>query len=115
KALKDGGVYRDDIGHCWPAGMSRIMTRGWPIAMMQLPTAIFMGRGSLSRVRVIYLDGRAHTDPDIVVRSFNGESIGRWEGDTLVVETKNFTADPHHWIDQSAAASDELRIIQRIR
>src|SRR5688572_11909900 len=42
KALKDGGVYRDDIGQCWPAGMPLIMTRVWPIAMIQLPTALYM-------------------------------------------------------------------------
>src|SRR5262249_25295144 len=33
KALKDGVVYRDDIGQCWPSGMPLIMTRVWPIAM----------------------------------------------------------------------------------
>src|SRR5512145_1127252 len=115
KALKDGGVYRDDIGQCWPAGMPLIMTRVWPIAMIQLPTAIYMVSGFMNSLRVIYLDGRSHTDPDIVVRSFNGESVGRWEGDTLVVETKNFTNDPHHWVDQGVPASDELRIIERIR
>ena len=80
KALKDGGVYRDDIGQCWPAGLPLIMTRVWPIAMIQLPTAIYMISHFMNSVRIIYLDGRAHTDPDIVVRTFNGESIGRWEG-----------------------------------
>src|SRR6185369_11649315 len=45
KALKDGGVYRDDIGQCWPSGMPLIMTRVWPIAMIQLPTAIYMISG----------------------------------------------------------------------
>src|SRR5512145_494020 len=115
KALKDGGVYRDDIGQCWPAGMPLIMTRVWPIAMIQLPTAIYMVSGFMNSLRTIYLDGRGHTDPDLVVRTFNGESVGRWEGDTLVVETKNFTNDPHHWVDQGVPASDELRIIERIR
>ena len=33
-ALKKGGVYRDDIGQCWPAGMPLIMTRVWPIAVV---------------------------------------------------------------------------------
>src|SRR5687768_15890891 len=42
KAQAEGKVYRDDIGQCWPAGMPVIMTRVWPIAMVQLPTAIFM-------------------------------------------------------------------------
>jgi hypothetical protein len=115
KALKDGGVYRDDIGQCWPAGVPIIMTRVWPIAMIQLPTAIYMISEFMNSMRVVYLDGRQHTDPDIVVKTFNGESVGRWEGDTLVVETKNFINDPHHWVDQGVPASDELRIIERIR
>jgi hypothetical protein len=115
KAIAEGKVYRDDIGQCWPAGVPIIMTRVWPIAMIQLPTAIYMVSEFMNSLRVVYLDGRKHTDPDIVVRTFNGESIGHWEGDTLIVETKNFTADPHHWIDQGVPASDELRIIERIK
>jgi hypothetical protein len=117
KALKEGKVYRDDIGQCWPAGMPLIMTRVWPIAMVQLPTVIFMTSTFMNSLRIIHLDGRTHSDPDIVVRSFNGESIGRWEGDTLVVDTKHFV-DHHHWMDQGGAgipASDQLHIIERIR
>jgi hypothetical protein len=117
KALADGGVYRDDIGQCWPAGMPLIMTRVWPIAMIQLPTAIYMVSGFMNSLRVIYLDGRSHTAPDIVVRSFNGESIGRWEGDTLVVDTTYFPGH-HHWMDQGGAsvpASEDLHIVERFR
>ena len=117
KALKDGGVYRDDIGQCWPAGLPLIMTRVWPIAMIQLPTAIYMISHFENSVRIIYLDGRQHTDPDIVVRTFNGESIGHWEGDTLVVDTKYFPGH-HHWMDQGGAsvpASEDLHIIERFK
>jgi len=35
QAIKEGKVYRDDIGQCWPAGVPIIMTRVWPIAMVQ--------------------------------------------------------------------------------
>jgi len=117
KALKEGGVYRDDIGQCWPAGLPLIMTRVWPIAMVQLPTVIYMISHFENSVRIIYLDGRQHTDPDIVVRTFNGESIGRWEGDTLVVNTKYFPGH-HHWMDQGGAsvpASEDLQITERFK
>jgi hypothetical protein len=114
-ATKAGQVYRDDIGQCWPAGMPVIMTRVWPVAMIQKPTAIYMISGFMNSFRTIFLDGRTHTDPDIVVRTFNGESIGRWEGDALVVETKNFTDLPYHWVDQGIPASGELRMIERYR
>ena len=117
KALKDGGVYRDDIGQCWPSGMPLIMTRVWPIAMIQMPTAIYMISGFENSIRIIYLDGRQHTPADEVVRSFDGESIGRWDGDTLVVDTQYFPGH-HHWMDQGGAsipASEDLHIIERFR
>jgi hypothetical protein len=117
RAQEQGLLYRDDIGQCWPAGMPLIMTRVWPIAMIQLPTAIYMISGFMNSLRIIYLDGRTHTDPDIVVRTFNGESIGRWEDDTLVVHTKYFPGH-HHWLDQGGAAipaSEDMEIVERIR
>ena len=117
EALKNGGVYRDDIGQCWPAGLPLIMTRVWPIAMIQLPTVIYMISHFENSVRIIYLDGRPHTDPDVVVRTFNGESIGRWEGSTLVVDTIYFPGH-HHWMDQGGAsvpASQDLHIVERFQ
>ena len=116
KATKEGKVYRSDIGLCWPPGLPIMMTRAWPVSMIQLPTSIFMIQELMNSMRIIYMDGRGHTDPDIAVPSFNGESIGRWEGDTLVIDTTNFVAD-HHWIHDrlSIPASDELHIVERIR
>ncbi|PWU11459.1 MAG: hypothetical protein C5B51_02555 [Terriglobia bacterium] len=114
KARAEGKAYHDDIGQCWPAGLPLIMTRVWPIAMIQIPTAIYMISGFMNSVRTIFLDGRQHTDPDLVVRSFNGESIGHWEGDTLVVDTRNFVED-HHWLDNGIPLTDAARIIERMR
>lgn len=113
-AAREGKVYQNDIGRCWPAGLPLIMTRVWPIAMIQLPTAIYMISEFMNSLRIIYMDGRAHTDPDLVVPSFNGESIGRWEGDALVIDTQYFPGH-HHWIDSGLPASDELHIVERIR
>ena len=104
----------DDIGNCWPAGLPVIMTRVWPIAMIQLPTAIYMVSGFMNSMRIIYLDGRPHTDPDIVVPSFNGESIGHWENDTLVVDSKYFV-DDHHWLDSGIPLTDAFHMIERMR
>src|SRR4051794_3101441 len=114
KAQAEGKVYHDDIGQCWPSGLPIMMTRVWPIAMIQLPTAVFMIQELMNTMRIVYLDGRQHTDPDIAVPSFNGESIGHWENDALVVDTRYFVAD-HHWIDAGIQASDALHIIERIR
>jgi hypothetical protein len=114
-AAAEGKVYRDDIGQCWPPGVPIIMTRVWPVAMIQLPTAVYMISGFMNSLRTVFLDGRSHTDPDLVVRTFNGESIGHWEGDTLVVDTRNFIDSEHRWVDQGVPGSGELRIIERIR
>ena len=117
KYTAEGKVYRDDIGQCWPAGLPLIMTRYWPMAMVQIPTAIYMISGFMNSVRIVYLDGRKHTDLDIIVRTYNGESIGTWEGDTLVVDTIGFRGD-HHWMDQGGVAipaGEQLHIVERIR
>jgi hypothetical protein len=121
QALKEGAEaraagrpYRDSIGQCYPPGMPMMMTRVWPIAMIQLPTAIYMVSGFDNGLRMIYLDGRPFSDPDTVVYSYNGESIGKWEKDTLVVHTKYFEPE-HHWIDSGLPTSEEFEMIERIK
>ena len=42
QATKEGHAYKDTIGQCYPAGMPVIMTRVWPIAMIELPTAVYL-------------------------------------------------------------------------
>ena len=114
QATKDGRAYKDTIGQCYPAGMPVIMTRVWPIAMVQLPTVIYMVSGFENAFREIFIDGRPHMDPDLVVRSFNGESIGHWEGDTLVVDTNAFTSE-HHTIDTGIPISDDFHMVERMK
>ncbi len=120
-ALKEGAAaraagkpYRDSIGQCFPPGMPMMMTRVWPIAMIQAPTAIYMVSGFDNGLRVIYLDGRKFSDPDTIVYSYNGESIGRWEDQTLVVHSKYFEPE-HHWIDSGLPVSEQFEIVERIR
>ena len=56
--------------------------------------------------RVIPLDGRPALDP--AIRQWHGDSRGRWEGDTLVVETANYSPR-----SDFRGASDRLRIVER--
>jgi len=114
QATAEHRAYKDYIGQCYPAGMPVIMTRVWPIAMVQLPTVIYMVSGFENAFREIYLDGRKHMDADLVVPSFNGESIGHWEGDTLVVDTNAFTPE-HHTIDTGIPISDQFHMVERMR
>ena len=114
QATKEGRAYKDYIGQCYPAGMPVIMTRVWPIAMVQLPTVIYMVSGFENAFREIFIDGRPHMPADEVVASFNGESIGHWEGDTLVVDTTAFTPE-HHTIDTGIPISDQFHMVERLR
>jgi hypothetical protein len=60
--------------------------------------------------RIIYMDGRPH--PKDLVPSYYGHSVGRWEGDTLVVDTVGF--NERFWFErQGAPHTDQLHLIER--
>jgi hypothetical protein len=105
--------YRDSIGQCFPAGMPMIMTRVHPTSMIQLPTIVYMLFGFTNSMRFIYTDGRNFSDPDTVVYTYNGESIGKWEKDALVVHTK-YLEPNEHYIDGGLPISDQFEIVERI-
>lgn len=106
--------YRDAIGQCFPAGIPMIMTRVWPIAMVQLPTVIYMVSNFNNSFRQIFLDGRDYSDENTIIYTYNGESIGHWEKDTLVVNTK-YIETYNHYIDTGIPISEEFRMQERIR
>ena len=56
---------------------------------MQTPGHVVLFTGMIHDARVVPIDGRPHSSPNL--RSWMGDSRGRWEGDTLVVDTTNFT------------------------
>jgi hypothetical protein len=106
--------YRDSIGQCFPAGIPMIMTRVWPIAMVQLPTVIYMVSNFNNSFRQIFLDGRPYSDENTVIFTYNGESIGHWEKDTLVVDTK-YIETYNHYIDSGIPISEQFRMQERIK
>jgi hypothetical protein len=61
---------------------------------------------NIHEVRTIALNGRSH--PPASVRSWSGDSVGRWEGDTLVVDTTNFISKLN-----SLGISDRFHLIER--
>jgi hypothetical protein len=64
--------------------------------------------------RLVPTDGRPHRAE--VPPSYRGDSVGRWEGDVFVVETKNFNDDTWIWAEGRASPhSDQLRIVERYR
>jgi hypothetical protein len=109
-----GESYRDAIGQCFPAGLPMLMTRVWPIMMVQVPTAIYMVSNFNNGFRQIFLDGRDYSDPDLIIYTYNGESIGHWEDDTLVVNTR-YIETHQHFIDSGIPISEQFRVQERIR
>jgi hypothetical protein len=64
--------------------------------------------------KLIPTDGRAHRAE--VPPSYRGDSVGRWEGDVFVVETKNFTDDTWIWAEGRVSPhSDAMRVVERYR
>jgi hypothetical protein len=109
-----GFEYRDDSGACWPLGLPRMMTRFWPIEIIQLPTMIRLTTMFDNSSRWIYMDGRSHPPEDEQVLTYAGHSIGHWEGDTLVVDTVGMTGD-HHWIQEGIPTGEKLHVVERYR
>lgn len=114
RARAEGRPFRDAIGQCFPAGIPMIMTRVWPIAMVQLPTVIYMVSNFNNSFRQIFLDGRDYSDPDLIIYSYNGESIGHWEGDELVVNSR-YIETYNHFIDTGIPISEDFRMQERMR
>ena len=81
--------YPTPYGICAPGGtptsITTQRTEHGPMEIVQVPGAVWILTEFPQTIRWIPTDGRAHSEyPDV---SFNGESVGRWEGDTLVVDT----------------------------
>jgi hypothetical protein len=104
----DGSQEPDTVARCLAFGVARFGTM--PVEIIQTPGQVTMNLGVLRDIRRIYLDG-GHTvnaDP-----SFSGDSVGRWEGETLVVETNNVRAGQ---LDRNGVPySDKLTAVERIR
>ena len=107
---------KDDVDpniNCIPAGPTRIFTiAARPIEIIQTPRRVLLLFEWDHQMRRIYTDGR--TMPDGYPPSYMGYSTGRWDGDTLVVETVGL--NDLTWIDSLGHPhSDALRIVERFR
>ena len=63
--------------------------------------------------RLIYMDGRSHPEGDALNPTWMGHSVGRWDGDTLVIDTVGFNEGT--WIDMGGKPhTDQLHLIERL-
>ena len=97
---------------CAPYGIPRLMNYVEPFEILQTPGRVLMLFEGGNALRQIWTDGRGH--PANLDPSWMGHSIGRWEGDTLVVDTIGLT--DKSWLDTAGHPhSDVLHVIERIR
>jgi hypothetical protein len=82
--------------------------------MVQVPTVVVMVSNFNNEFRQIFTDGRQWSDPDSVTFTYNGESIGKFEGDTLVAETR-YIETWNHYIDAGIPISEEFKVVERFR
>jgi hypothetical protein len=109
--LQENPPEDNQTANCLPPGMPGIMGQPYPMEFLLTPGKVTIVIEAYTQVRHIYTDGRPlPADPD---PKFFGTSVGRWEGDTLVVDTAGFS--PLTQIDRFAPHSDKMRISERFR
>jgi hypothetical protein len=112
EAQARGEIEDTPAANCVPSGMPGIMTQPYPIEILFTPGKVTILIEAYSQWRQIFTDGRAHPDdPDL---TFNGHSIGHWEGDTLVADTVGFTTDTALGTF-GTRHSDKMHIVERFR
>ena len=102
----------DPEARCLPPGVPRMSTTPYPWSFIQtkdMLTIVYEGGAHIWRK--VFLDGRPH-DPN-VVETWLGDSVGHWEGDTLVIETVG--QNDITWLDESGVPhSNEMKVTERI-
>jgi hypothetical protein len=99
--------------HCLPIGITQLHNHPQPRKIIQTPSVIVILYEANGGIRQIFMDGRPLPDNDPQPWWY-GYSTGRWEGDTLVVETAAFR--DAGWLDVNGAPlTDQGRMIERFR
>ena len=114
KRMADNSKDNPDA-HCLPMGVMQMTSHPYPKKIIQTPAeVILIYEGSGTTVREVFLDGRALPKADDVEPWWNGYSVGRWEGDTLVVETTGFMDDG--WLDvRGSPMTSAAKMTERFR
>ena len=112
-----GGEYtaltsNDPNFSCLPPGVPNIYTHAYPVEILQVPGRAIMFFEYTHLVRQIFTDGREHVKD--ANPTWMGDSTGKWEGDTLVVDSTGF--NDKTWLDVSGHPhSEALHVVERLR
>jgi hypothetical protein len=110
-AQKNGYVRGVSNMKCLPGGMPSMMSMRPPIQILQAGRWITVITEDSSVPRTIHMGMKDHGEPD---PSWAGHSIGRWEGDTLVVDTVGLNGRGRFFFDP-VPQTETLHIVERIR
>ena len=125
----EGGL-NDPDGLCLPQGLLQYHVDPQPLKIVQTPTQILIIYESNYGLRTIYMDGRTLPPLGQAQPFWHGYSVGRWDGDTLVVESNNFRGvDPNEirgvepasfhgvgWLDHRGSPYTEaMKVTERFR
>ena len=103
----------DPLGQCYIPGVPRVMYLDFPFQIFQTPRAITMAFEWSLDYRLILTDGSGHPNT-FGVDSWMGDSRGRWEGDTLIVDVAG--QNDRTWLDMAGDFhSDALHVVERYR
>jgi len=109
--LDNHGNVEDSNFHCMPAGVPRM---GAPIKIMQNATEVVFMYQARNTWRVIPVDGRPHDPVNSQDQTFLGDSIGKWDGDMLVVDVVGFNETS--WLGWPGYFhSSDMRVEERLR
>jgi hypothetical protein len=100
----------DPMARCLLSGVPRIMFRPLPFEIVQLPSRVIVLYEIHHAFRIVPTDGTPH--PDDIEPSYLGDSIGHWDGDTLVVDVTGF--NDKSWLQGVGTVhSEQLRVTER--
>ena len=117
-AAKKLGDKDDPTLKCIPTALGTLNVSMFDVGavgqIVSTPKFVVMLTETFHGFRLVPTDGRPHREE--VPPSYRGDSVGRWEGDVFVVDTKNFTDDTWMWAEGRVSPhSDQLRIVERYR
>jgi hypothetical protein len=108
--VRDHHAYDDPQGHCAPSGLPRQTYTPFGFQILQPRGAVVILYEAEHAYRVIRTDGSSHVPA--TVKLWQGDSIGHWEGNTLVVDSTNFNG--RTWLDMAGNFTTEtLHIVER--
>jgi hypothetical protein len=113
--LKDGSIVDEARKFCVPDGVPRVLATPYPFQIFQAPGRIAMVHELNHQIRIITMNKPLPKYEDLVAYPYyNGHSFGRFEDDTLVVETLGFNQKT--FLDATGAPhTDEMRTTERVR